>query len=215
MSSQINGLSDQQLSFLEANFVVYDPETRECYQDFSRLNEYQVVLIGEMHLAPILYHIQGLFLKLFVQDPSCLLVEYLPPGQSINRDQIPHWEDLPKELSIKGSDIRRTWSQQQVTELLPLRYRIIRLKLQFKEDLRKDMRLIASILNKGLFSAETQLKGKGIIEVTKPMMDELDVIEQRITQKREQFDQEIKDLRQKIKLINLDSISFIDLTRIE
>ena len=43
------GLSPEQLKFLEKNFVVYDPLYRECYQDFSGLGNYQVYLIGEYH----------------------------------------------------------------------------------------------------------------------------------------------------------------------
>lgn len=61
MVSKLPALNSSQISFLEQNFVVFDPDSGETYTDFSNLHQYQLILIGEQHHTIVLHQIQALF----------------------------------------------------------------------------------------------------------------------------------------------------------
>lgn len=99
-------LSEQQIDFLQKNFLIYDPDSYRCSKEFSTLNRCQVFLIGEEHNLRIHRTLQTLFLKNFCDDISCLLVEGLPPGIKLDHKDIHWWKHLPKNLTVIGSDMR-------------------------------------------------------------------------------------------------------------
>ncbi|HEY5234719.1 MAG TPA: hypothetical protein VIJ14_00965 [Rhabdochlamydiaceae bacterium] len=141
-------LNRQQLAFLESNFVVYDPFYRECYQDFSGLENCQVILMGELHDSSILKSIQRKFLEIIIgNQPACSLVEGLTPGVTLNAQERAGWEGLPSTLQVRGADVRCQWEAAQFIEWERLNHRCIQLELADKELVSGAFRQIAAILN--------------------------------------------------------------------
>ncbi len=204
MSVQGISLSDEQLAFLEDNFVVYDPEARKCYEEFGRLNECQVILIGEIHDTEVLSRIHKAFLKLFTQESSCVLVEYLSSEESIKKEKIPGWEDLPETLSILGSDVRRVWTAQQVEKWLPMEAEITLLLLKKKEEFLRHVRLCAQLLNNNVLSYRAKIiEEQGILEISKATQQELRDIQDKVMQTLSKYNERINSLENKIKQIDL------------
>jgi uncharacterized iron-regulated protein len=153
MASLNPTLSQSQLKFLESNFTVYDPDSGECYDNFSELPKCKVILIGETHYTHILHKIQSLFLKQFVpkDKPCCLMLETLPKGETIKAEEIPHWEDLPKNLTIQGSDIRHKITKAEYVKWKTLEHEYRDLLLSDKKDTKKVVQQIANLLNDAEF----------------------------------------------------------------
>ena len=112
-----NGLSGEQLTFLNQNFVVFDPWIGECHTDFSLLETCHVVLIGEIHHCRLLQQIQSQFLRLFATGTSTsLLGENLPPGEFVNARDVPCWQNVPNHLVMRGADVRSLCTSAQYLE---------------------------------------------------------------------------------------------------
>ncbi|HUD02354.1 MAG TPA: hypothetical protein VMR37_08485, partial [Rhabdochlamydiaceae bacterium] len=148
MAALTPGLDRNQLIFLENNFVVYDPLYRECYRDFSGLENCQVILIGERHNSSILKAIQRKFLEIMIgNQPACSLAEGLTPGVTLNAQERAGWEGLPSTLQVRGADVRHACSSNEFLEWERLNHRVIQLEWADKEHVSGAFRQIAAILN--------------------------------------------------------------------
>ena len=124
MFNPISPFSEKQLSFLEDNFVVYDPVSRQTFKDFNGLRKCQVVLMGEMHSNNVIMRTQKAFFELFctseeMGDKSlCLLLESFTKGVRVNNGFCTKWGVLSEKISCIGADNRSTEPTENVIDFL-------------------------------------------------------------------------------------------------
>lgn len=197
-------LSRDQLVFLEENFVVYDPLYRECYTDFSRLENCRVILMGEIHHSSLLSNIQDQFLERIIgNEPTCLLGEGLPPGETVKaRERWPHAAD---SLTLRGADNRHQWTAAQFLAWVKLRQRIIQLEAQDQEQVGYNLRKIATRLN-GYFVSQGCRgidKAKRVVVVSKETAEACDQLLDQLAQSKTERDQEIEKLQEKLNKMHV------------
>lgn len=165
-------LTHEQLQFLEEHWTVYDPDSGECFNDFSNLLKCKLVLLGETHYTHIMNRLQALFLKTFVPQkaPSALLLETLSSGQTIKASEIGHWKDLSDHLTIMGSDIRFNCTREEYIKWHNLEHELRTLNLSYKNHLIQHSRKIAEILRENF---DSLVMGSNEFEINKETFEQI------------------------------------------
>lgn len=150
-------LSRQEIRFLEKNFIVYDPTTKESSKaDFTSILGARVVLVGEMHFSTRMQEAQQKLLEILCRSmnpeiTNCLLLEGLKAGVPIDGKKLPFYRDLPPNLIVHGSETRPIPMQVEADEFLSfmeMKKTTNELGLQFKEECRNIIRELANQMNR-------------------------------------------------------------------
>ena len=193
MAASSSGLSRSQINFLQDNCVVYDPFYRECYTDFSGLENCQLILWGEVHNSSILKAIQRKFLEIIIgNQPACVLDEGLAPGVTLNAAERPDWQRLPSTLQVRGADVRYQWPSAALLEWERLNQRVMQLELAGKELASDKFRQIAAILNGHFRSNSSGIDlAKKVFLVSGEVLQTVENLYQRSEKEQEQRGEEI------------------------
>lgn len=157
-------LTKEQAAFLADNFDVYDPKTKGCYTDFSRVLTCRFVILGDWRKSsPLLRNIQNAFLKLFIKGPSsCLLDEGFCQNQKVDKTLLTDWPALPEQMTVLGFNVRNS-SDESALKYRELSNRINQLSSEQKEQFRVSIQQNGQWIN--------QLFLSGLVKINKKQLE--------------------------------------------
>lgn len=202
-----NGLSDRDLEVLKASFLIYDPVSNSCHQDFTELLGRQVVLTGESHHSHVMYQIQDeLFsiLKKFDEWQSCcLLCEGKSSNISLRNKDVSHWKAVPPTWPIKGSDVRAvSVDSTTITQYNQLQDKATRTVWKGRQGSEKLLGQIAATLAMGLSNGQVSTQPTNL-HVTKSVFEEIERLNTQELQQRSDLLVKVAGLNDRINELPL------------
>lgn len=169
-------------SHLSGKCRIFDPLTRQCYEDLSPLDTSQVILYGEVHETEVLAKAQEEILDIVHRTNStgttCLLLEGLAIGQSMKAEDFLRYS-VDKSVVILGADCRaEPWKEihKKIYLWNKQRHELIKLKRQKSLE---HVQKMASILNKELLHNRIQFTKDELI-VRQAIAEEIFGLEEKI-----------------------------------